>query len=158
MSLSGCSTTRSARPLGVGLLRAVRLRQAAAGALGRARASLTRLEAGITLLAEDPQARQAFAFTNRAMALQRRNTQAAQRRERDAALNYRDALAVVNEQGPAAARSEACTCLISNETGQPDAVSIDCPVATKLSQAAIYPSHWARLSHLSESPGLDHPR
>ena len=90
--------------MGVGLLRAVRLRQAAAGALGRARASLTRLEAGITLLAEDPQARQAFAFTNRAMALQRRNTQAAQRRERDAALNYRDALAVVNESGPEAKR------------------------------------------------------
>src|SRR5664279_4627282 len=79
------------------------LRQAAADALGRARASLTRLEAGITLLAGDPQARRAFAFTNRAMALQRRNTQAAQRRERDAALNYRDALGLVNEQGAAAA-------------------------------------------------------
>src|SRR5664279_4244551 len=57
-----------------------KLRPAAADALHRAGGSLTRLEAGIALLTHDRHARQAFGFANRAMALQRRNTQAAQLR------------------------------------------------------------------------------
>ena len=50
-------------------------------------------------------------------------------------------------------RSERCACLISDETGH----LLSGPRPKLMSQAAIYLSHWARLFHLSESPGIDHP-
>lgn len=83
------------------------LQQAATDAIARARNMLTRLEAGLELLVTSRQARQAFAFANRAMALQRRNTQASVLRERDVSMTHPAALAEVerraSERGESAA-------------------------------------------------------
>lgn len=57
-----------------------------------------RLQGAIDLLEQDPQARQAFAFANRAMRLQRHNTVAAGLRERDPQLSYAEALAQVRAE------------------------------------------------------------
>ncbi|ACV76885.1 DISARM system helicase DrmA [Nakamurella multipartita] len=70
-----------------------RVVKAGADALGRADVALNRLRAGIDHLRDNSQARAAFGFANRAMALQRRNTQASQLRERDPDLSHRQALA-----------------------------------------------------------------
>lgn len=79
------------------------LSQTAGHALARAEEALTRLRTGIELLATDPQARRAFAFANRAMALQRRNAQVAQLRERYPVFSHPEAFAQITELGDSAA-------------------------------------------------------
>jgi hypothetical protein len=66
-------------------------------ALDAADTIVGRLETAIDLLDTDPQARQAFAFANRAMRLQRHNTTAALLRDADPQLSFADALAKVSE-------------------------------------------------------------
>jgi hypothetical protein len=76
--------------------------EAAKVALERARVAAARIRAGIDLLGSDPDAAAAFRFANRAMALQRLHTQAAEARRRDPALSAGDALAVARAaQAPA---------------------------------------------------------
>ena len=78
------------------------LQDAAMAAVERAERIADRMESGVDLLAEDAQARRAFGFTNRVMALQRRNTQAAQIRA-TTGLDYRAAYGRVEARGAAAA-------------------------------------------------------
>lgn len=59
------------------------LRQTADEAISTARTTSDRIAAGIARLGEDEIAREAFRFANRAMALQRRNTEVAALRERE---------------------------------------------------------------------------
>jgi hypothetical protein len=66
-------------------------------AIRNAETVIQRLEAALALLAEDPQARRAFAFANEAMGLQRHNTVAASHRERDPQLTYAQALEQVTD-------------------------------------------------------------
>ena len=81
-----------------------RLRTTARAAVDKARRAADRLADGIAVLRDDPQARRAFAFANRAMALQRRNTQLPKRRNRTGE-TYRQAYrAVAAEPGSAAWR------------------------------------------------------
>jgi hypothetical protein len=79
------------------------LREAGAAAIAAARTAAGRIHAGVDLLATDEQARNAFAFANSAMALQRRNTAAGVLRADDPDLSYRDAYQQVVDQGPSSA-------------------------------------------------------
>jgi hypothetical protein len=93
------------------------LREAATVAVYKARQAASRIQAGIRLLAGRPstvgdepefsaarhaQARSAFRFANRAMALQRRRTAVAKLRD-ELGLTYAEAMAEVDGQGPIAA-------------------------------------------------------
>ena len=79
------------------------LRRAGQAAVRRAREVARRIADGVDLLASNEQARQAFTFANRAMALQRRNTAAGILRADDAELSYRGAYGRVKSRGPSAA-------------------------------------------------------
>jgi hypothetical protein len=79
------------------------LRGPAEAAVFRAREVARRLAAGIDVLSADPTARQAFAFANRAMALQRRTTAAAALRAADQTLDHRPAFDRIAARGAAAA-------------------------------------------------------
>ncbi|MGH8902787.1 MAG: DISARM system helicase DrmA [Egibacteraceae bacterium] len=61
-------------------------------ALERARRAAARIRAGIDLVGADPDAADAFRFANRAMALQRLHTRAAEARRRDPTLGADDAI------------------------------------------------------------------
>ena len=64
--------------------------------LAGARRAAARLEAGITLLAEDDQAWEAWKFANSAMALQRAHTEIAAMRQRDSSVSLAAAAAQAN--------------------------------------------------------------
>jgi hypothetical protein len=74
------------------------LRRPAKAAVQRARVVAERIGAGVELLRQNPQARRAFGFANRAMALQRRNTVAAGLRATEG-LSYQDAFTKVVGRG-----------------------------------------------------------
>jgi len=67
--------------------------EAAKVALERARRAAARIRVGIALVGADAEAAEAFRFANRAMALQRLHSRAAEARRRDATLGADDALA-----------------------------------------------------------------
>ncbi|HEY9474042.1 MAG TPA: DISARM system helicase DrmA, partial [Mycobacteriales bacterium] len=68
----------------------------ATDALEAARRAARRIESGIAVLASDPRARRAFGFANRAMALQRVHTMAAERRRKDPELGLDVVLAEID--------------------------------------------------------------